>query len=49
MRRRLSGKVVGPLTIELEQKMPIFIGASLIRETQLPRLLPRRFSLRVSQ
>jgi hypothetical protein len=39
---------VGPLTIELEQEMPIFIGASLIRETQLPRLLPRRFFPQVS-
>jgi hypothetical protein len=40
---------VGPLTIELTLKTPIFIGIAPIRESQLPRLLPRRFSLRVSQ
>ena len=42
-----TGKVVGPLTIELTLKTPNFIGVSLIRWSQLPRLLPRPFSLRV--
>ncbi len=40
MQRRLSGKVVGPLTIELALKTPIVIGITPIRESQLPRKLP---------
>jgi hypothetical protein len=35
-------KLVGPLTIELAQEMPIFKGLTLIRESQLPRELPRQ-------
>ena len=36
--------LVSPLTIELAQEIPTFIGILLIRGTQLPRLLPRRFA-----
>ncbi len=35
--QRLTGKVVGPLTIELVLKTAIFIGMTPIRESQLPR------------
>jgi hypothetical protein len=44
LRSLANDELVGPLTIELTQKMPIFIGILPIREAQLPRLLPRRFS-----
>jgi hypothetical protein len=40
IKRRLTGKVVGPVTIELAQKMPSFIGISPIRISQLPLKLP---------
>jgi hypothetical protein len=35
-------ELVGPLTIELTLKTPIFIGITPIRESQLPRKLPRQ-------
>src|SRR6185437_4467529 len=35
-------ELVGPLTIELAWTMPCFVGIFLIRESQLPRKLPRR-------
>ena len=38
-------ELVGPLTIELAHETPIFIGVSLIRIVQLPRMLPRRFAI----
>jgi antitoxin HicB len=38
--------MVGPLTIELSRKIPIFIGITPILESQLPMKLPRMQPLR---
>jgi len=42
-------ELVGPLTIELTQKMRIFLGFSLIRLSQLPLKLPHRSAVSLMQ
>jgi hypothetical protein len=44
-----TGKVVGPLTIELAHKMPIFIGYMPIRISQLLPKLPRLLQILCKQ